>query len=83
MADFEAGPVKIDIEAGKVIVAAAYEHEMGKAEAKISVDAVAIIKAIVASTENEVDDLIAAPIIGMLMAADDGDAEEAPAEVAE
>lgn len=81
MADFEAGPVKIDIEAGKVIVAAAYQHEMGKAEAKISVEAVAVIKAIVASTENEIDDLIAAPIIGMLMAADEG--EEAPAEVVE
>jgi hypothetical protein len=84
MADFDLGPVAIEVAKGDVVIGAGYKHDLGSAEVKLVVKAVEVIKAIVASTENAVDDAIAAPIIGMLLAAEETvDEVEAPAEVAE
>ena len=70
MADFELGPANIDLEAGKIKISASYEHEFGDASIAIAVKGADIIRAIVASTENEIDDVLAAPFIAMLEAAE-------------
>jgi hypothetical protein len=48
----------------------AYEHDFGSAGIEVRVKAADVIEKIVADSSNEVDDIIAAPFIAMLRAAE-------------
>jgi hypothetical protein len=71
MADFEVGPLSIDVSGGLLKLSAGYEEEgLGRAGLVVELKAADIIEKIVADSDNEVDDIVAAPIIAMLRAAE-------------
>lgn len=70
MADFEAGPIDIEVAAGKVKLSGAYDHDLGRAGGFLEVKAADVLEKVVADSTNKIDDALAAPLIAMLRAAE-------------